>query len=128
MSAGKKRAKPVRKSPKRAAKSSGKSSARVGVPQEHGGVLIPGAGGGAQPGAGRPKNEFKQWCVDLLDDVDNRKQVEDILKDKGHPAYATMFRTIADRAHGKPKEHVQVDVNVSVAEALEAARLRAKNR
>lgn len=90
-------------------------------------MLVPGAGGGAQPGAGRPKNEFKEWCAGLLDDKKNRKQVEEILSDKNHPAYATMFRTIADRAHGKPKETIDVTVNTNIAERLRLARQRVKN-
>lgn len=58
------------------------------------------------PNAGRPPNEFKQWCAGLLDDPECRSQVEEILRDKKHPAFPTMFRTVADRAHGKPKESV----------------------
>ena len=41
-------------------KSSKKSS--VGVVQPHGGMLIPGAGGGPQPGAGRPPSSFRKLC------------------------------------------------------------------
>src|SRR4051812_6038735 len=58
------------------------------------------------PNAGRPPNEFKQWCKGLLDDPKCRTQVEEILNDKKHPAFPTMFRIIADRAHGKPPESV----------------------
>ena len=39
-------------------KSSVKSSVRVWQP--HGGALVPGAGGGRQPGAGRPPSEIRQ--------------------------------------------------------------------
>jgi hypothetical protein len=77
---------------------------------------------------GRPPLEFKEWCKGLLDDSKNRTQVEEILSDKAHPAYATMFRTIADRAHGKAKEHVTLEVSTSIAEQLRLARQRAKNR
>lgn len=40
--------------------SSGKSSGRAPVPQPHGGALIPGAGGGTQPGAGRPPSLLRE--------------------------------------------------------------------
>lgn len=47
---------------KKARKSSDKPTGRVRrdpVPQPHGGYLVPGAGGGPQPGSGRPKSEVK---------------------------------------------------------------------
>lgn len=123
--------KPAKRAKRAKRKPSAKSSERIGVPQPHGGVLVPGAGGGPQPGSGRPKNEFKEWCKELLDDdsdVGSRKQVEAILKNKDHPAFSTMFREIANRAHGKPKEHLTLDATDNFADALEAARLRAKKR
>lgn len=118
----------AKRSVTKSAKPSAKPSARKGVPQPHGGMLVPGAGGGPQPGSGRPPNEFKEWCKALLDDATNREQVEKILGDKDHPAFKEMWKAIADRAHGKPKEHVQLDVNEGFGVALAEARRRAKNR
>lgn len=103
--------KPTRR--KSSVKPSASKPKRAGVPQPHGGVLVPGAGGGPQPGAGRPKDEFKEWCKGLLDDTANRQQVETILGNKDHPAYATMWKSIADRAHGKPAESVTVTGEVT---------------
>lgn len=39
---------------------------RAPVPQPHGGALIPGAGGGRQPGAGRPRDELREQFRDVL--------------------------------------------------------------
>ena len=48
-----------KKSPvKRKKKSSVQASALV--PQKHGGALLPGAGGGPQPGAGRPPSKIRE--------------------------------------------------------------------
>ena len=60
------------------------------------------------PNAGRPTLEFKAWCASMLDDAEKRAKVEEILSDPSHSAYATMWKAVADRAHGKPKEHVEV--------------------
>lgn len=49
---------PAKKRQKPSGNSSGRPR-RDPVPQPHGGALIPGAGGGPQPGAGRPKSEVK---------------------------------------------------------------------
>lgn len=72
------------------------------------------------PNAGRPTLEFTAWCKAMLDAPDKRQQVDEVLADKGHPAFATMFRTIADRAHGKAKEYVEhsADESFSALAAL----------
>jgi hypothetical protein len=48
-------------------KSSVKSSGRVKQPQPHGGALVPGAGGGRQPGAGRPPSAIRAAAREQLD-------------------------------------------------------------
>lgn len=68
-----KRPSPKRKAPRTA--STTKATAAP-VPQPHGGALVPGAGGGAQPGAGRPPSVIRDGLrgsyaerVRFLDDV-----------------------------------------------------------
>lgn len=46
---------------------SGHSSVKPSVPQPHGGALVPGAGGGPQPGSGRPPNELRASMRVILD-------------------------------------------------------------
>jgi hypothetical protein len=48
-------------------KTSGKTSGRAMVPQPHGGALLPGAGGGPQPGAGRPPSAIRNRLRGALD-------------------------------------------------------------
>lgn len=93
-------------------KSTAKTTAPAKVPQPHGGALNAGGTPG-NAGGGRPPNWLKEWCDDLLADADCKKQVEAILKDKGHSAYAAMWRAVADRAHGKPTESVTVTGEVT---------------
>lgn len=45
---------------KKPKKTSGKTSGRKLIPQPHGGALLPGAGGGPQPGAGRPPSVIRE--------------------------------------------------------------------
>lgn len=79
----------------------------VKIPQPHGGALNAGGTPGNKGGTGRPPNWLKEWCDDLLADADAKAQVEAILKDNKHQAYATMWKAVAERAHGKPKETVE---------------------
>ena len=45
----------------------GKPSGKPLVRQPHGGALQPGAGGGPQPGSGRPSNEIRRSLREILD-------------------------------------------------------------
>ncbi len=63
-------------------KSSVKSSALV--PQKHGGALLPGAGGGPQPGAGRPPSKIREAArlafaerLVVLTDIADGKEARD---------------------------------------------------
>lgn len=65
---------------RQARKPSVKSS---GIPQPHGGVLVPGAGGGKQPGAGRPPSIIREQLrgsfadrVAILQDIADGKVVQ----------------------------------------------------
>ncbi len=48
-------------------RSNGKSSGKPLVPQPHGGALLPGAGGGPQLGAGRPRSEILRSLAGVLE-------------------------------------------------------------
>lgn len=84
------------------------------IPQPHGGALLSGGVPGNKGGTGRPPNWLKDWCDDLLANPEAKKQVEAILKDRDHSAYASMWKAVADRAHGKPRESVDVNVKGKV--------------
>ena len=49
-------------------KPSDKPTERKKVPQPHGGYLVPGAGGGPQPGSGRPTNAIRSSFRDIVED------------------------------------------------------------
>lgn len=63
--------------------------------------------GGKKGRSGRKPEWLRDWCDDLLADPTSREQVEAILHDAKHPAFATMWTRVAERAHGKPREHVE---------------------
>ena len=71
-----------KKTAKKKKKSSAKSSALV--PQKHGGALLPGAGGGPQPGAGRPPSKIREAArlafaerLGVLTDIADGKDARD---------------------------------------------------
>jgi hypothetical protein len=100
----KKTAKPKpRKIPKKTAKPKPRK-----IPQPNGKGALYAGGVPGNKGGGRPSLAFKQWCESLLDDPKCRTEVERILCNREHPAFAQMFRTIADRAHGKADQTVKV--------------------
>lgn len=89
---------------------------RALVPQPHGGALLP--GGTGAPGTGRPPDWLKRQADDLLAHPESWSQVEAILKDKSHAMFGVMWGKLADRAHGKPKESVDVklDGNITITQ------------
>jgi hypothetical protein len=65
----------------------------------------PRRGKGCEPGApnaGRPRKAYVDWCREVLRDPKVEKAVEGVLKSGKHRHFAQMYRTISDRAHGKP--------------------------
>ena len=69
-------------------------------------------------GKGRPPNWLKDWCDELLASEKSKAAVEKILSDRDHPAFAVMWRTVADRAHGKPEQSVKHSGTVNVEHLL----------
>lgn len=65
-------------------------------------MLVPGAGGGPQPGAGRPPDEFKRRMRALLDrDSIERFLGECLNGDHGEAAFFKAVEFTADRGEGK---------------------------
>ena len=76
------------------------------VPKHGHGRLLVGGVKGHRGAGGRPPNWLKDFCDDLLADSKCKTQVKAILQDKDHPAFATMWSRVAERAHGKAEQTV----------------------
>lgn len=91
----------------RGGKSTGKTTGTkkpAKIPQPHGGALNSGGTPGNKGGTGRPPNEHVEWCRSVVDDPRSREQVAAVLRDRDHPAFATMWKVLAERGHGKVAE------------------------
>lgn len=93
---------------KAAKETSAKTSAADLVPQPHGGALRRGGKPGNK-GGGRHPDWLKDFCDDLLASDATKAQVEAILADKDHPAFAAMWRACGDRAKGKPHQTIETE-------------------
>ena len=90
------------------------------IPGLNGGRLnaggTPGNSGGKKGRSGRRPEWLREFCDDLLASPKCKAQVKAILADKDHPAFATMWKAVAERAHGKADQNVnhrgKVQVNV----------------
>lgn len=76
-------------------------------PGKNGGRLRVGGKPGNK-GGGRTPNWLKDWCDELLAKKESKAQVQAVLADSTHTAYASMWKAVADRAHGRPKESVEL--------------------
>jgi hypothetical protein len=72
-------------------KPSGKPSGRTPVPQPHGGALVPGAGGGPQPGSGRPPSAIRRT---LRESFEERVNILGKITDNGDEMAADRIRAI----------------------------------
>lgn len=96
--------KPAAKSAKKSAKAK-----PTLIPQPNGrGALLSGGVVGNKGGTGRPPNWLKDWCDDLLADPKCQAQVEAVLQDKDHTAFASMWRAVSERAKGKPGQSIEL--------------------
>src|SRR5687767_1252362 len=60
--------------------------------------------------AGRPPNWLRDRCDEWLSASECQAQIKEILADKNHPAFATMWKAISDRAYGRPTERIESEV------------------
>lgn len=86
---------------------SGKTSVKSSVmPGRFGGTLRRG-GGNPKRNGGRPPNWLRDFCDEALADPKCKAAVRAILRNRSHPAFATMWKAAGERAHGKPEQPVE---------------------
>lgn len=91
------------------------------------GALLSGGVPGNKGGTGRPPDEFKARMRELASAPAVERELVRVMKSARHREWMNALRYATEHGYGKAKEHVQVDVN-DLAQQMEAARLRAKNR
>lgn len=91
------------------------------IPQPHGGAIVPGAGGGPQPGSGRPPDEFKAACARLASRDKTLALVEKVLDDPITYAslWAGALKWATEHGYGKPKESIDHTVSGEVTVRFE---------
>jgi hypothetical protein len=87
----------------------------------------PRRGHGVKGRSGRKPNWLREFCDDLLASPKTKAQVRDILADKSHPAFATMWKAVSDRAHGKPEQPLEHSGTIVIREKREPRVLIADN-
>lgn len=92
-----------------------KTAAKTAVSPLSGGRIPlgahPGNTGGKKGRSGRRPNWLREFCDGLLASRKCKAQVKAILEDSSHPAFATMWKAVGERAHGKPEQQLNVNVN-----------------
>lgn len=82
--------------------------------QPNGSCLVVGAGGGPQPGSGRPPDAFRALCRELA--CSGTVAAAVVLQDANHPAYLGALKWATEHGYGKPKETIDVTVSLSPEE------------
>jgi hypothetical protein len=74
------------------------------VPGRNGGRLNRGGTKGNK--GGRPPEEFKALCRELVSNPAALKGVKAILADTKHPHYVSLYKYLADRGYGKAEQPI----------------------
>jgi hypothetical protein len=77
----------------------------------NGAALVPGNPGncGGKPGrSGRTPDAFKLMCRDLVSRDETLAAVDQILRDKNHPAFLGALNWATNHGYGKAKEHHEI--------------------
>lgn len=85
----------------------------------NGGFLISGQGGGPQPGAGRPPDEWRAKLRSFASRDDVMQHVLDVLTvGPNHPFFDRALQYATDHGYGKPKQSLEVEAGPATLEAL----------
>ena len=87
----------------------------------------PGNSGGKKGRSGRRPDWLRQFCDNLLASAKCKAQVRAILGDKDHPAFATMWKAVSERAHGKAEQQINHGGTIVIREKREPRILIADN-
>lgn len=90
------------------------SARRAPVPQKHGGALVPGAGGGPQPGSGRPSNSFKDFLAELRAAPDTRAALKAAASDSACRNFGNAWKLIGEYDEEKPAKKQDIAAKVTV--------------
>ncbi len=83
--------------------------ARRAISPKGGGKLVPGNPGnrgGAKGRSGRKPDIYRDLCRELVESPAAQKSVRKILGDARHPHFATIYKHLAEYAHGKPEQPI----------------------
>ncbi|HEV8177158.1 MAG TPA: hypothetical protein VGP44_05665 [Gemmatimonadales bacterium] len=80
----------------------------VRPPQGGAGIIPgnPGNSGGKKRRSGRKPNVYRELCEGMLSSPDAQRSVARILKDDRHPHFASIYKHLAEYAHGKPVQPI----------------------
>jgi hypothetical protein len=82
------------------------SSVLPTVHGRNGGRLLAGGKKGHKGGGGRPPEEFRELCREMVSSPAALKGVKAILADTKHPHYVSLYKYLADRGYGKPEQPI----------------------
>lgn len=97
------------------------------MPQPHGGALVPGAGGGPQPGSGRPPGPFKALLRRIRESPELAASIEAAVADHESRAFPAALKLLSDYDDEKPAEKRQIvgPIEVRVRVTREGRRVTA---
>lgn len=75
--------------------------------------------GGTNPGAGRPKEEFRRILQSLASKEETVRALEQLLMAPDHPAFLGALKYATEHGYGKPAQEVEHSGNVGLTVAYQ---------
>lgn len=95
----------------------------MAAPNPTGKGLVPGAGGGPQPGAGRPPDEWKRMCREAVSRADRFAIAESVIENPDHPAWLGAYKFLTEQGFGKGAQPLEHSGSLELTSEEAAARI-----
>ena len=97
----------------------GKTAMKTAKPSPRSGVALPlgnhpGNTGGKPGRSGRPPDEFKAMCRELVTRNETLAAVRKILRDPDHPAFVGALKWATEHGYGRPLQRLEADGKVNL--------------
>jgi hypothetical protein len=81
----------------------------------------PGNSGGKKGRSGRRPDKWKLWCQKVVSGKSAQREIRRVLRNRAHPAFATMVKFLGEQGFGKAEANVNVKGKMTLEDLVSAS-------